>query len=86
MRQTKTITAITATLLSLYPLQYSYSRGAYLGFLAGLFVLCLLMDLRFARRHALPAWFLRLRVALTTGAVLSLGIAGWVLVPMALHT
>jgi O-antigen ligase len=32
----------TATLLSLYPLQYSYSRGAYLGFLAGLFVLCLL--------------------------------------------
>ncbi|MEY4750854.1 MAG: hypothetical protein RIQ60_3068 [Pseudomonadota bacterium] len=32
----------TATLLSLYPLQFSYSRGAYLGFLAGLFVLCLL--------------------------------------------
>jgi O-antigen ligase len=32
----------TATVLSLYPLQYSYSRGAYVGFMAGLFVLCLL--------------------------------------------
>ena len=58
-------------------------EGVYL--LAALFVLCLLMDWRFARRHALPAWFLRLRVALTTGAVLSLGIAGWVLAGHGAH-
>ncbi len=37
------------------------------------------MDWRFARRHAMPRWFMRLRIALTTGAVLSLSLAGLVL-------
>ena len=44
--------------------------------LAALFVLCLVMDRRFARRHAMPRWFMRLRAALTAGAVLSLALAG----------
>ena len=69
--------SVCPSLIAWVALQLPQYEGVYL--LAALFVLCLLMDWRFARRHALPAWFLRLRVALTTGAVLSLGVAGWVL-------
>jgi hypothetical protein len=69
--------SVCPALVAWVALQLPQYEGVYL--LAALFVVCLLMDWRFARRHALPAWFMRLRVALTTGAVLSLGIAGWVL-------
>lgn len=69
--------SVCPALLAWVALQLPQYEGVYL--LAGLFVVCLLMDWRFARRHALPGWFMRLRVALTAGAVLSLCVAGWVL-------
>lgn len=69
--------SVCPALIAWVALQLPQYEGVYL--LAGLFVLCLLMDWRFARRHALPAWFLRLRIALTAGAVASLTLAGWIL-------
>lgn len=69
--------SVCPSLIAWVALQIPQYEGLYL--IAALFVVCLLMDWRFARRHALPAWFLRLRVGLTVGAVASLSIAGWVL-------
>ena len=69
--------SVCPALIAWVALQLPQYEGIYL--LAALFILCLIMDWRFARRHALPRWFMRLRIALTTGAVLSLSLAGWVL-------
>lgn len=69
--------SVCPSLIAWVALQIPQYEGLYL--IAALFVVCLLMDWRFARRHALPGWFLRLRVGLTAGAVASLGIAGWVM-------
>lgn len=69
--------SVCPALIAWVALQLPQYEGIYL--LAALFVLCLMMDWRFARRHALPRWFMRLRGALTAGAVLSLSLAGLVL-------
>jgi hypothetical protein len=69
--------SVCPSLVAWVALQLPQYEGVYL--LAALFILCLIMDWRFAQRHALPRWFLRLRVGLTVGAVLSLSIAGLVL-------
>ena len=69
--------SVCPALIAWVALQLPQYEGVYL--LAALFVLCLIMDWRFARRHALPRWFMRLRIMLTTGAVLSLALAGLVL-------
>ncbi len=69
--------SVCPALIAWVALQLPQYEGVYL--LAALFVLCLLMDWRFARRHAIARWFMRLRIALTTGAVLSLSLAGLVL-------
>lgn len=69
--------SVCPALIAWVALQLPQVEGVYL--LAALFILCLIMDWRFARRHALPRWFMRLRIALTAGAVLSLSLAGLVL-------
>jgi len=71
------IWSVCPALMAWVALQLPQYEGVYL--LAALFVLCLMMDWRFARRHALPRWFMRLRIMLTAGAVLSLALAGLVL-------
>lgn len=45
--------------------------------MAGMFVLQLAMDRRLAWRYPVPAWFLRLRIALTTVAAACLAIASY---------
>ena len=68
---------VCPALIAWIALQLPQYSGCYL--LALLFVVCWVMDWRFARRHALPSWYMRLRTLLTAGAVLSLGVAGLVL-------
>lgn len=68
---------VCPALIAWIALQLPQYAGCYL--LALLLVVCWVMDWRFARRHALPRWYMRLRTFLTAGAVLSLGIAGLVL-------
>ena len=75
--------SVCPALIAWVALQLPQYEGVYL--LAALFALCLLMDWRFARRHALPRWFMRLRVALTLGAVATLSLAGLVLAGHGAH-
>ena len=75
--------SVCPALIAWVALQLPQYAGCYL--LALLFVVCWLMDWRFAQRHALPVWYMRLRTVLTGGAVLSLGVAGMVLAGHAGH-
>ena len=75
--------SVCPALIAWVALQLPQYAGCYL--LTMLFAVCWLMDLRFSRRHALPAWYMRLRSLLTAGAMLSLGIAGLVLAGHGAH-
>ena len=75
--------SVCPALIAWVALQLPQYAGCYL--LAVLFCVCWLMDWRFARRHALPGWYMKLRSGLTTGAVLSLAIAGLVLAGHGTH-
>ena len=75
--------SVCPALIAWVALQMPQYEGLYL--LAALFMLCLIMDWRFARRHRLPRWFMRLRLALTAGAVSSLVVAGWILAGHSVH-
>ena len=75
--------SVCPALVAWVALQLPQYAGCYL--LALLFLVCWLMDWRFARRYALPPWYMRLRSLLTAGAVVSLGIAGLVLAGHAGH-
>lgn len=69
--------SVCPALIAWVALQLPQYEGCYL--LVMLFAACWLMDWRFAKRWSLPRWYMRLRSALSAGAMLSLGIAGWVL-------
>ena len=75
--------SVCPALIAWVALQLPQYEGVYL--LAALFALCLLMDWRFARRHALPRWFMRLRIVLTLGAITTLSLAGLVLAGHGAH-
>lgn len=79
--------SVCPAMIAWVALQLPQYDGVYL--LAALFVLCLIMDWRFitrlAARDAAPRWYLPLRIALTAGAVASLGVAGFVLSGHASH-
>lgn len=56
--------------------------------LAGAFVLCLMMDMRFALNHSLPPWYLKLRTVLTVvaaGCLAAASFAPTAFVPVGLH-
>jgi Protein of unknown function (DUF3429) len=75
--------SVCPALIAWVALQLPQYSGCYL--LALVLVLSWMMDWRFARRHALPVWYMRLRTVLTAGAVLSLGVAGLVLAGHGMH-
>lgn len=65
--------SVTPALVAWAALQLPTRTG--LGVMAGTFVLQYAMDRRLARRHAVPAWFLPLRLRLSAVVVLCLAAA-----------
>jgi hypothetical protein len=75
--------SVCPALIAWIALQLPQYEGCYL--LAALFLLCLWMDARFARTHAVPRWYMKLRIILTSGAFISLAVASAVLAGVGSH-